>query len=104
MITYNGIPIEVHTEYFSRKNYFYNRKNCIRLRDKKYYNLKSENAYILIINIPDRTYLLEKVSNFTVNAVIENPKFGGKLVYELTLNNLYTISCTDGNIEVVSNS
>ena len=89
LITYNGIPIEVHTEYFSRNNYFYNRKNCIRLRDNKYKNLLKEDAYILVINIPDRTYLLKRVSDFTVNSVIRNPKFGGKLVYELYMNDLY---------------
>lgn len=90
LITYNGIPIEVHTEYFSRRNHFYNRKNCIRLRDKKYENLLNENAYLLVVNIPDNTYLLVKVSDFTVNSVTENPKYGGKLVYELTVNNIYS--------------
>ena len=32
-------------------------------------NLLKEDAYILAINIPNRTYLLEKVSNFSIKSI-----------------------------------
>lgn len=90
LITYKNIPIEVHTEYFSRKAKLHKRKNGICLRDNKYLNLKNKDAFLLIINVADKTYILKKIKDFTVNCVREEPKFGGKLVTELTLNNIYS--------------
>lgn len=87
LITYNGIPIEVHTEYFSRYK-LEHKNNCIRLRDNKYMNLLKEDAYILAINIPNRTYLLKKVSNFSIKSVFENPDYNGKVVYDLYIENI----------------
>lgn len=87
LITYNGVPIEVHTEYFSRYK-LEHRDNCIRLRDNKYMNLLKEDAYILAINIPNRTYLLKKVSDFSIKSVFENPDYNGKIVYDLYIENI----------------
>lgn len=87
LITCNGIPIEVHTEYFSRYK-LENRENCIRLRDNKYTNLLKENAYILVINVPNRNYLLKRVSDFYINSMFENPDYDGKIVYDLCIENI----------------
>lgn len=87
LITYNGVSIEVHTEYFSRYK-LEHKDNCIRLRDNKYLNLLKEDAYILAINIPNRTYLLKKVSDFSIKSVFENPDYNGKIVYDLYIENI----------------
>ena len=87
LLTCNGIPIEVHTEYFSRYKKE-NKENCIRLRDNKYINLLKEDAYILVINIPNRRYFLKKISDLSVKSVFENPDYDGKIVYDLYIENI----------------
>lgn len=79
--TISGRPVEVHTEYFTKKD------ATVQLRDHKYLELKKAEAEILIINIPKRTYILKKVSDFKAEYVKEYAPFGNKPVYSLSLEN-----------------
>lgn len=83
---HNGVQIEVHTEYFMRLGEYTNA--TIKLRDNKYNHLKEDNAFLLIVNIPSRTYILKRISEFSAKYENSNPKYGGKPVWDLNINNI----------------
>lgn len=83
---HNGMQIEVHTEYFMRLGEYTDA--TIKLRDNKYKHLKEDNAFLLVINIPSRTYLLKRVTDFQAKYEESNPKYGGKPVWDLSLDNI----------------
>ena len=84
--TISNKPVEVHTEYFARSEK--NKGKTIMLRDNKYKNLYKENAEILIINIPTRTYMLKNIKDFNALYIPEYKDYGNKPVYSLNLTNI----------------